>query len=61
MTTTQNILRVGVIAQAGALAKSNLNALNKKKVKTKDILDTGIKNIVGINLLKVQSDIIAGL
>ena len=56
--TTKDILRLGVDIQALALTGENLKVVKKKQIKVEDIVSTGIKNIVGINLLKTQSDII---
>jgi len=56
--TTKDILRLGVDIQALALTGENLKIVKKKQIKVEDIVSTGIKNIVGINLLKTQSDII---
>jgi len=44
-----------------ALLGENLKILNKKKTKSKDFLGLGMKNIIGTSLIKVESDIIAGL
>ena len=46
--------------QSASLVSENLKVLNKK-TKTKDILNLGIKNIVGTSLIKVNADLIGGL
>jgi hypothetical protein len=46
--------------QAVSLANENLKVVTKKK-KTKDIVDLGVKNIVGVSLLKVNADLIGEL
>ena len=56
--TTKDILKLGVDVQALALTGENLKLATKKKIKVGDLVSTGIKNIVGINLLKTQSSII---
>jgi len=61
MTAIQDILNVGVTAQAGALAGSNVKMLKKSKITTKDMVKTSIRNIVGINLLRAQGNVIGGL
>ena len=46
--------------QATSLVNENIKS-TKKKSGTKDILGLGMKNIVGINVIKLESDLIAGL
>jgi len=48
------------VVQAATLVNENIKA-TKKKSKTKDIVGLGLKNIVGINVIKLESDLIAGL
>jgi hypothetical protein len=45
--------------QSTTLVAENVKACklgSKKKIKTKDMLETGMKNIVGINLMKATAD-----
>jgi len=51
---------IGIVPtiQAAALAQDNAKMLKKKK---KNLMKQGVKNIVGVNLIKIQSDMIAGL
>lgn len=58
MSGTKALLSVARTAQAIALANENLKvAKKKKKVKTKDLTSLGLKNVVGISLIKVQADL----
>jgi len=47
--------------QAAALASENVKVVKKKKVGTGDLIGLGAKNIVGIELIKLESGLIAGL
>jgi len=47
--------------QAVALAGENVKVAKKKKVKTGDLVGLGAKNIVGIEFIKLESGLIAGL
>jgi len=47
--------------QASALAGENLKVVKKKKIKTKDMIGMGTKNIVGISLIKINADLIGDL
>lgn len=38
-----------------------LKEMKAKKPKVTKIVKTGLKNIVGINLIKIESDLISGL
>lgn len=58
MTAVSNILKAGMTAQASALAMENVKALKKGKVRVKDITRAGIKNLVGIPLLRAQGSLI---
>ncbi len=51
------LLDVSRAVQALRLAGESLKVAKKKKVKTKDIVGLGLKNIVGISLIKAQKDI----
>jgi len=47
--------------QAVHLTNYNIKKATKKKPTTKDMLELGVGNIVGISLIKVESDLIASL
>ncbi len=51
------LLDVSRAVQALRLTGESLKVAKKKKVKTKDIVGLGLKNIVGISLIKAQKDI----
>ncbi len=61
MTPVKSILNLGLAAQSLALVGENVKLVKKKKVKTKDIVKTGVTNIVGISLLRSQAGIIQSL
>ena len=46
--------------QSTAIVSENIKPLKKKKITTKDMLETGVKSIVGINLTSVAADFIEG-
>lgn len=47
--------------QAAALVNENAKVVSKKKVKTKELIGLGATNIVGIEFIKLESGLIAGL
>ncbi len=47
--------------QAAALVGENVKVAKKKKVDSKDLIGLGVKNIVGIEIIKLESSLIAGL
>jgi hypothetical protein len=57
----KNIIGLIPTMQSIALVNENLKIATKKKVKTKDLVGLGMKNIVGTSLIKVESDLISGL
>lgn len=57
----KDIMNIVPMVQSASLVNENAKFLNKKKVKTKDIVKLGMKNIVGVNLIKAESDIIGTL
>jgi len=61
MTAIQDILRIGVSAQALALAGENIKLVKKKDKSVGDFVKTGATNIIGIPILQVQSQLIGGL
>ena len=52
------ILRAGVAAQAATLALQNVRVLKNKKPSSRRLLKAGVTNIVGIPLLRIQSQLI---
>lgn len=56
---TKALLDVARTAQALALTKESLKLAKEKKVKVKKIVGVGVKNIVGISLIKTQADLAA--
>lgn len=65
MSSTKTLLQVARDAQAMALVGENVKFLKGKKKKTskkvKDFAGLGVKNIVGIELLRAQAGLAAGL
>lgn len=71
MSATKSLIDLAIAGQSAALLGENYkvakHSLSTKKIKarngadTKKILSLGVKNIVGINLLKAQADIAGGL
>jgi len=59
--TTKQIMSLIPTIQAAALASENVKVAKKKKVKTGDLIGLGAKNIVGIEFIKLESGLIAGL
>ena len=59
--TTKQIMSLIPTIQAVALAGENVKVAKKKKVKTGDLVGLGAKNIVGIEFIKLESGLIAGL
>jgi len=59
--TYTSILKIVPTLQAASLVKHNVNVAQKKNLKTKDMIDLGVTNIVGTNLIKIESDFISGL
>ena len=55
----QKIAKIIPTIQAVGLVSHNIKKVNKKKVRTKEIVDLGITNIVGTNLIKINADIIS--
>ena len=47
--------------QAAGLVGHNLKAVKKKKKTSKDMLELGATNIVGVSMIKINADIIAGM
>lgn len=56
--TIKNILNLVPTIQSAALLNENVRVVSKKKVNSKDIVSLGMKNIIGISLIKAESDFI---
>ena len=54
----KDILNLIPTSHAVSLVNENIK---KSKEPTKDMINLGMKNIVGINLIKVESGLIAGI
>lgn len=57
----KDIINLVPIVQSASLLNENTKILNKKKVNSKDMLKLGVTNIVGVGLIKVESDLIGDL
>lgn len=57
----KEILKIAPTLQAASLVGENIKVAKKKNKSTKDIVGLGVKNIVGTNLIKLESDLIEGL
>ena len=55
---SKQILRLIPVMQGLTLAGENYKLLNKKKKKTKDMVGTSVKTLVGINLMKETANVI---
>ncbi len=55
------ILQAGVAAQAAALALQNVRLFKKGKPSAKRLVKAGVTNIVGISLLRTQSQLIGSI
>jgi len=58
MTTAKEILRLVPTIQSIQLAGENLKLAKKKNKKSGDFVKTGMKNIIGIQLIKEEANII---
>jgi len=58
---SKQILNLIPTVQAAALVGENVRVAKKKKVDSKDFIGLGVKNIVGIEVIKLESGLIAGL
>ena len=61
MTAIKSILNIAPTLQAAALAGHTAKFAQKKDKTVKDFLEVGTKNIVGIELIKLESGLIGGL
>lgn len=61
MTAAKEILRLAPTMQSAALLGYNMKMMKKKKKKVGDFVGMGMTNIVGVEMIKAQSDIIEGM
>lgn len=59
--TAKEILKIVPILQSTQLLGENIKFMKMKKKKSGDFVKTGIKNIVGTELIKTQANVIEGL
>jgi hypothetical protein len=59
--TVKSIMGLVPTIQAASLVGENLKVAKKKDKNVGDMIGLGMKNIVGTSLIKVESDLIAGL
>ncbi len=55
------IMRIVPAIQATQLAGENLKIVKKKDIKTEDIVDVGVKNLVGTSLIQAEANLIGHL
>jgi hypothetical protein len=60
MSTAKEILKIVPTIQSTALVGENVKLLKKKKKKSKDFVKIGVKNIIGTEFIKAESDLIGG-
>jgi hypothetical protein len=56
--TAKDILSIIPIVQSTALAGENIKSMKKKKKKSEDFIDMGIKNVIGTEFIKIQAQAI---
>ena len=49
------------MAHSVAILSENVKFAKKKDIKSKDLIGLGLKNVVGIEFVKLESGLIAGL
>lgn len=59
--TVQDIARLANTAQAVNLVGYNIGKVSKKKIDTKNILELGVGNIVGVEMIKTVGGSIGAL
>lgn len=57
----KDILKIVPTLQAASLAKHNVDVAMKKDKKPGDIVGLGVTNIVGIEMIKLESNLIGAL
>lgn len=61
MTTAKEIIKLAPTIQSMALLGENMKFMKKKKKNAGDFIGMGMTNIVGVEMIKAQSDIIEGM
>jgi len=61
MIDTKKLLEIVPALHSAQLVNENVKMLEKKRIKTKDVVGLGMKNIVGVSLIKMESDLISTL
>lgn len=61
MTAVKSLIDLGIGMQSLGLAGENIKLSKKKNIKTHDIVKAATKNIIGINLIRVQAGLASGL
>ena len=59
--TYKDIARLVPTIQAASLVGHNMKIASKKKIDTKDMMNMGMTNVIGISMLKINADLIEGL
>jgi len=59
--TVRQIMNLVPIAHSIAILSENVKVAKKKKVKSKDLIGLGLKNVVGIEFVKLESGLIAAI
>lgn len=57
----KNIANIIPTIQSAHLVSHNIKASKKKKKTSKDMLELGMTNIIGTNMIKINADTIASL
>jgi histidinol phosphatase-like PHP family hydrolase len=60
MSTAGQLIKLVPTIQSASLLKENIKLMNKKKKKSKDFLEGGVKNIIGIEFTKMSSQLAGG-
>ena len=61
VTQVRSLINLAQAAQALALTTEGIRVAKKKKKTTKDILGLGVKNIVGISLIRTTGQVAGNL
>ena len=61
MSISKTVIGLAPLAMSASLLNENLKEVKKKKHTTKGIVGLGMKNIIGVSLIKAEADLIGGL
>ena len=61
VSTVRGLINLAQAGQALSLVGEGIRVSKKKKKSTKDIVGLGIKNVVGVSLIKTTGKIASGL